>query len=398
MADIDFDELDKAVSSLMGKAPLANEQAGGGTDGEKPVTTINLSDDFKPGEDPNKQIEEAARRIGEETVPETGVGVTHDITPKVTPNPAASQPVPKTASGGRFMDVMHRSSDMKPAVKTPAVPEPVEEPQPTPEPKTYPVPPTPTETPVASEPAPEIPASVVEEIAGADTPAASLPTQADEPLPMSPFLPNAKVEKRPLGGAAPLGAVPSPFGDDKADGKESEPAVPTSPPASFPAETPAEPVVQPQLEDTDKKEEPFASSINSEPSEEKSDNEQLPADTEVAGMSSEEVELQKLESMDIQASAPGVEKDIASVESGDTEKLAGPAPWDKEHQVDRPAEAHESKDAKSPGIYNTDAIHQPLSHPAKQKSGWGVVIAIILVILVCAGLGIAAFFILGPGI
>lgn len=115
MNDIDFDELDRAVSSTLTPAPASEPVPAPST---PPVVTT-------------APVSPAARR------------------------------------GGRFMDVVHPSSDMKTASSVPA---------------------RPVVAPVVSEPAP----------APAPTPVNDWPDPIE-----SPFLADTKVEKRPLGGEQP---------------------------------------------------------------------------------------------------------------------------------------------------------------------------------------------------
>ena len=111
----------------------------------------------------------------------------------------SSMPAARRASGGRFMDMVHPSSDMRREGNGGNVP-----PAPV-------VPPKPTET-ASSTTLPEPPVllktpgqnSVAPTADTPDTVAGNYETVADWATPLeSPFLPGAKVEKRPLGGAEP---------------------------------------------------------------------------------------------------------------------------------------------------------------------------------------------------
>lgn len=317
MSDIDFDELDKAVNSLMGGAPKSPK------DEQKPKEKVlEIGETLKPNEKPSfDKLNEVARSIKDESIEPDVKPTVHTIsttqpigsssteTLLAVPARGASPVSPQPASG-RFMDVVHPSSDMRTANSTPP-------------PATPPV-----EKPSIPTPAPQV------------TP--------DTPL--TPFLPDAKVEKRPLGG----GAVPSPFNDEK--------------PAN------AKPPVKTPQQDEVKVEETV--SINSEKPVEATDHKQAtlnPAAYE-APSPAESPELSAIESAEV---VPEPENQtIASVESGDTEKLT----------------------TKEGTIYDVANQPQPLGHPAKQKSGWGTVIVIIIIIALAAALGAAAYFILGLGV
>ncbi len=84
---------------------------------------------------------------------------------------------------------------------------------------------------------------------------------------------------------------------------------------------------------------------------------------------------------------------IGAVESGDTEKLNPGSAKSGEMK-----ESVDEKSAATGDIYNVKGDHQALGHPVKQKSGWGIVLVIVLIIILCAGLGAAAYFILGIGV
>ena len=135
MKDIDFDELDKAVTSLMGNVRGDDRQS------DQPVThsltvPTTLRDDERPE---YATIRRAAARIGGETITrplETTAIISEEpaqddlslTSPAPTPQVASEEPVSTddtsagTASAtttqavekrGRFMDVFHPSSDMK---------------------------------------------------------------------------------------------------------------------------------------------------------------------------------------------------------------------------------------------------------------------------------------------
>lgn len=150
MTDIDFDELDKAINSLVSSD--SKQPAPAGDTAPAPVA---------------------------QPAPTAPV-----IPPRQTPAP---QPQPTAGDNrvpGRFMDVMHPSSDMRPGVNVPerntrqgvtiTPPAPAEA-------TVQPADPTPVEAPVQASP------SMPQPIA-----ASSIPT--------TPFLKDAQVEKRPLGG------------------------------------------------------------------------------------------------------------------------------------------------------------------------------------------------------
>lgn len=176
MSDIDFDELDKAVNSLMANVDTSKSNEAT-DDPEDKVVTLNdpASEQSAPMVQPSAVTPEA----------------TPSDVPAATPAPSApvaSMPALAVKRRGQFMDVMHPSSNMKAtkAIKregvslTPTTPEVA----PMPDAKPTELAQPPVADSVVNEP-------VIEEPA------------ADEPAPLSsPFLPDAKPEKRPLGVAA----------------------------------------------------------------------------------------------------------------------------------------------------------------------------------------------------
>lgn len=169
MAEFDFDELDKAVSDLMSNVSTDKRNTAL-DDPEDKVVTI------------------------EDTPAITAVPAATAVAPAAAPSQsAATTPSLATKRRGQFMDIMHpsQSKSTKPALAsrqgvtiqpaTQSMPEPV-----------------PGVAPTVDTPAP---VSIPDPIdAMATVPAETTPDTTDEPAPlMTPFLADAKVEKRPLG-------------------------------------------------------------------------------------------------------------------------------------------------------------------------------------------------------
>lgn len=316
--DIDFDELDKAVNSLMGGVKP------GESDEETPAQkTLAISPTLGPDEKPAyNKLDEVAKKIGSETLVPGGERTIVEDLDTVAPPAAAPIPVkPLTIAPrppiGRFMDVVHPSSDMR--TNTAAVQ------------------PSVAVTPAAA-PLPQ-PQPVVQEVAKPDT-STSQRTTIPEAASLTPFLPDAKVEKRPLGGQ-----------------------------------------ISSNVTDTV----PETTSINSEPVE-TSDNTQKVLDaTTIQGETS--AELQSIESTPVTNVPDHMQESVRSVESVDTEQLTSPS-----------GPAGHDAPAADGAIYDVNNFHQPLDHPAKRKSGWGVVVIILIIIIVSGALGAAAYFLLGYGI
>lgn len=319
--DIDFDELDRAVNSLMGGSAGTLKSA----DEIKPKT-LSISPTLKPGEEPEyEKVDEVAKRIGNEalitdtdptivknigeishadaTQSTDSIAVTKGQSGDVqaegaSVSVAVSTPVAPAASRpavGRFMDVVHPSSDMKSASTNQAAP-------------------------LSAEAAPPQVAMEKQEAPISDVEIAS------------PFLPDAKVEKRPLGEA-----VNSSFGDDLLQFDAPEEIVAINSEA-----------IKRHGSDKNSQEVLDASKYNEE--------------------STVDKELRALEAI------------------GDTQALNTQA---------EELQAVESVDAKLAVDGGAQSQVSSLSHPPKQKSGWGIVVIIVIIIVLAAAIGAGAYFLLG---
>lgn len=408
MKDIDFDELDKAVNSLMGG--LKDE-----SDAPQPKT-LTISSTLKEDEKPEySNIEEATKKIGNEAIisPVENTAVIPDSdssepelktveltsAPLVSAGPAApvvsTSPVPATPTAaeppgatkapreaasvlapprpqtGRFMDVMHPSSTMKPASNKTADALPAQESQ---TPKKEASQSSKVSHFGATVEAPTIAAKDVAEdktVPAISTPNIAAPVAAhddigqdetpiEEPL-SSPFLPDAKdkVEKRPLGSASPVPTKEEEF-DPSATSNMSSNETQLSPDPDAADALPEEfngdlLAIETNLAETDQ--------VLSETSVSSTDQE-AQADT---------VDKEKSE-----------EKIPLSRESEESSK-----------SVKELYEEHPSVDDQPEGaIFDTSAYQQSVSHPAKSTPAWLWIVIIIVIIVVCAA-GAAAFYLIG---
>ncbi len=304
MKDIDFDELDRAVNSLIspGSTPTAAPNPA-------PVTPASISSPATP--------------------------------PSVA---STTPPLAERRSSGRFMDVVHPSSDMRPVAVPPRPVAPMSSP-------TLPVP-TPEPTKPAESSWPD-PIDMHEATTKQSTPPVSEPTPpsaaaSDAVAPLeSPFLSDAKVEKRPLGAfsnevhqSAPTSsATPAALPDQKPEQKESTMLTtddiqkPTDHPIENDTPMPAE--LQPGLLSIEANEDPKA----------------VPTATEVTGPT--------------------------SITQQYTEQ---PSTGDKPTGT----------------VFDTEAYKKPQNNSKKKKSGWLVVLWIFLLLVVGAGIGAAVYFFVLP--
>jgi hypothetical protein len=316
MQDIDFDEIDRAVSSV--------------TNNDTEVSTPPVS----------------------APAPTTPVVETPTVSSETTPSPAARR------STGRFMDVVHPSSDMRPnsdaREKGPSAPslhredvvsartETTERPAPAavastafhwPDPIDLATPEPVAE--VVSEPTPTPEVTVPEEILVPEE-VASLE---------SPFLTDAKVEKRPLGA----------FSD------ESHPELPLL--EDFPAPSAH---LEPEVEKTE--DTAPAPVIETEPA-------------DVPPELNEDVLLLEAHSEDEETTPVPEAEDIP----------VGPTSITQQYK-EQPSTTTQA----SGSIYDTEAYHQPLAHPAKKRSSSLVIIWIVGLIIVGGGIGAAIYFVVLP--
>lgn len=342
MKDIDFDELDKAVNSLMATTPAAQPSD---TSSVQPLA-------------PTPQAPKA------ETVPVTTAPAAMSATAVPAPQPAVeSRPAaPASRRGGRFMDMVHSSSDMKPrdTATAPsreglAITPRAETPKPSEaEPET--APPVNVSQPEAPVTMPDPLDLVVDEAETVAAPAPESSQQAattPDPIDLggtsseSPFLSDAKVEKRPL-NAAPSPATNGPTLDLSSELNESY-------------ETPDEPSPDTQSAHAD---EPPATPVVPE----------LSSDL-VAIESNEASEVtQAVDSVDAAAQVPKPQPPLGAASIA-PQYTAQESSGDQSHAA----------------IYDSSQYPEPMSHPAKSKSGWLWVVWVLLLLGLGAGTAVLLY-------
>lgn len=415
MSDLDFDELDKAVNTLMGDVPKVEPSKA------DEVKTLHISSTLTDESRPSfAKLDSELSRVN---------NVPSSVADKPAVAPSAPAPSLATRRGGRFMDVVHPSSDMKGAVKpvaltsrqgvtiepaSPVAAEPkVDAPTDTAKAIDMTVadnesttlnPATPASdtrddshndwpdpldmTAFAVEPETSNVAAVVSASAPAVTLAIDdLEDETDAQPLVSPFLPDAKVEKRPLGGspseevkknenddtrgeepghAPALGVVAA---DDAAveDATEQLPAEPTT------VEQPLPPELQSDL---------MAIETDGGTS---ADVAKAPAEAKVP--IAEDVK----ESTQTQPAAPTIEKKPLG-EAVSASAVAAPAMTGPTSITQQYHEEPTTSDQTNGAIYDTDSYHQPIAHPAKTHSGWLWIIWILLLLMIGGGGAVALYF------
>lgn len=361
MQDIDFDEIDRAVSSV--------------TDRKN---------------DPQTNAGAYAETNAEATV---DAGPVTDSETAVSPDTSLLSPAVRRSSG-RFMDVVHPSSDMRPASSATSVssfqreevtqrnevasrpepisaastafhwPDPIDVVAPASEPD--------VETSTQEEPAklfsePTEYSESVEPSQSTESSESSEPTENMGSL-ESPFLTDTKVEKRPLGafsGAdADLPLIEDPF-----------PTFTTARPLSEPL-TSAEELVEP-----DKPEEPAAPLV---------DELVLPEDPLLLEAHAEgDSEALKVESNTVPTDS------IDSIESvvvpSPLDAPVGPTSITQQYK-----EQPSSAEQPSGSIYDAEAYHQPVTKAVKKRSILVIMVWIVALVLIGGGIGAALYFVVLP--
>ena len=308
MSDIDFDELDRAVNGALGS-----------NDTPEPVSS---TDDTQTSDEPATITRVERTQLSP---------VSHQTTPVSTP--AAVAPAARRSSG-RFMDMVHPSSDMRSQDRGAAV---TSKPVVTPEVTTEESTPDYVETPAWNEPL------------------------------ESPFLPDAKVEKRPLGGgeATDKTGITDAFDfQGLLDEPEEELLEAPEPQERIEATALPDPIdfaaasaVNDDIEATSfEPEEPVK--------EEPVVVEEAPTEPEAVVEAPQPI---------VEAPQPIVEEPI------------GPTSITPQYK-EQP-----SSNQESGAMYDTESYHQAVTAPVKKKSGWFTVLWIVLLVIFGAGAGWAVY-------
>lgn len=383
MKDLDFDELDRAVNSLMGDvsktAPAPKPADDAPTFTISPTLGANDTPDFS-------KLAQTVEKADASSSPATSNTSTSAPEPTATASvetPETVSPAPANRRGGRFMDVVHPSSDMK----KPGVPaRPVSRQGVTVEPRKP-----------ATEVAPEKP---VEQTAPVEAEPASQQSDWPDPLEMAHY------DKEPETAAT---ATDSPA-------VEPEPAVePVSVPKN---EEPAAPLTSPFLADAKVEKRPLGTAAATVSEPEEPDHTPVVDVTTSEGVTGDDPDMQLPPEPKSEAPLPAeLQNDLVAIESGDHMLAAGAetepatvAPTPKptpEKPASQPSvatptgptsiaqqykEEPRTDEPESGAIYDTQTYHQPLAHPEQKKSGWMMIVWIVLVILVGVAAGAAVYF------
>lgn len=383
-ADIDFDELDRAVSSLIGKVPSDT----------KPDTKV---DEVLPGET-KKPVPAPALTVPTAPVPtDTGEKVRVSFfkpEPVPAPEPQAQPQIAATPAGrrstnGRFMDMVHPSADMRPNAgdERPSL-LPLKAPETPPE-----------ASPVEAAPAAEPSVQATAPTPAVDDEAAKLDSllsgglSLDEPPQTSPFLPNAKVEKRPLG------AFSSDATDPANPGATQIVDTPTTSDDPQPAQAPlmgTAPSLKPS-DDLIKAVEDEQAKAAEKAAVEAADDAKAKEEAKKADLAKLDAEAQVNLTPAMNMPLPAeLQSDVLAIESAATNAPEAPIPATAPTGATSivPQYKEKASSAKPSGaIYDTEAYHKPLQHPVEKKSGLLLVLVIVGIIIVGGGVGAAVYFV-----
>jgi hypothetical protein len=402
MSELDFDELDKAVNNLMSGVPKVEPPK---SDDIKTLDIDStLSDSSRPSLD---QLDSALTAVNGPAKP--------DDASIAAPTIPATAPL-AARRAGRFMDVVHPSSDMKTAPK-PMTSRQGATIEPTTKSFGQPVAPVVTktdDTPTVTQPEAELEPTTDEhasshdqnewpdplEMSGyqseADTAASSeekaepesqpvAPEQSDDdddddavfslddledttPEPLSsPFITDAKVEKRPLGGpAVDTSPVTEPVVSTAA-AEEDDTITNDNPEDQLPATAAnVAPILPPELQKD-------LMAIETD------------GDTASDSTATEVVADVKSDESAPEAKEPTSEPDKTEAETDKKPETEIPVPTGPTSIPQQYKEEPSTSDQTNGGIYDTNNYHQPLAHPVKKKSGWLWIVWIVLLLVIGGG-------------
>lgn len=391
MKDIDFDELDRAVSSLMGTVPKDEEKSEvpSGTAGSQDITSVPAE---KPQASAADDENDTVVAVDQEPATEPTTPVPDDSTYSEDepdqPTSKPEQPGAATPSRGRFMDVVRPSRETRKPLSSisrqgvtlqPSSPaRPVSE--------TPKRPSAEAETDFAAQAT--IPQDMEDTASAA---ASSRPAFEATPLnqssateepedtnPLSsPFLPDAKVEKRPLG---------RPLETTSTDGQESDSVENASETTPDPSVLTEEPTSSMPDKDAQRPEQPLPAELDSELLSIETETSVTALESTPAQSTAPEAPAPAFETPATTVPAPNPTPAKAATFTTDTQRSMAAASIPQQYKL----EATQAEEVPASAIYDT----QPLAHPAKSKPGWLFVLAIVG-ILVLGALGGAAVYYLG---
>lgn len=360
MKDLDFDELDRAVNSLISSSKETENKTEVDT---KLADTEEKKDTVSESSDNSDQSTE--RKASTSTFPSLAA---------------------RRSGSGRFMDVVHPSSNMRPSTTvSKSAFDQTEKPEPADD-KTAPVE-TKPETVTPETPKPETtdsnwPNSIdFKEYKSVQTDKKEEPkpeededidkindeitktlNQASGDTPESPFIAGTKVEKRPLG--------------------------------AFSEESPAETTEDTEKEDKKQPEKLGGLDLNADGQPQANIDTPLPAELhdDILSIESDSSTTNPEIATDKHETKLDVETEPVKPAAETAKPAADNQPTVPTSITQQYKEQPSTGDQKTGAIYDTDAYHKALLHPAKKKSGWVWVLWITILLIIGAGTGAAVYF------
>lgn len=366
MKDLDFDELDRAVSTLMGNVTTSAEPAK--QDDTKTLTITSTLTDDKP---PVLPVGEA--KVAPRTPADTGAPVSVNVSRPLT----GSRPTPlATRRTGRFMDMVAPAAATRKTTLSQGVSRQGVSVAPVSDTSDTPTTPTPVSSDIIDTSTAGISARDANEwpdpldfeqssLQSIEAPTAAESTSDErndsvEPL-TSPFLADAKVEKRPLGAPASEVAV-APQPNSEAEAIAEEPVERTVDTGNQP---PAAPL----------------------PEELQGDVMAIESDSpDVPDTLAESQDTPAPEDASIEETTVKAPKAEAAAPTPAAPTLMGSGSIPQQYR-----EEPSTSDQTTGSIYDTASYHQPLEHPAQKKTGWLWVLWVVILLILGAGGGALAY-------
>ena len=334
MSDLDFDEIDRAVNSVISNGSDSDSDS----DSSQAISSTSAVPPVEP----------------------------QDTIPIITQPPIARR------SGGQFMDVVHPSSNMRRTIEIPERPTTVLS---TPEMTQAEV----TETQSIQNTPPEFTRPTTDSYDDDDIDKISddinkvMSKTTDTSL-ESPFISGTKVEKRPLGAFS-------------ADSPAS--SIEKVEPDSRTHFAPQPSTGQNSVITPDKA--PLPAELQNDLLKIEADSTTIPESVVIPDEPTEEVAAPV--ELDKSAEAEIVEPEESPRDVAEKADPIGPTSIVQQYQ-----EKPKTDDQKSGAIYDTESYHKTLVHPAKKKTGWLWVLYITIFLVVGAGIGVAVYLFVIPAL
>jgi hypothetical protein len=407
MKDLDYDELDRAVNSLITNN---SDQVDNKVNTETPNNSSNPPVYTLPSVDTplvTKNVVDPSPVAIPIPLPTPIEPPTIQQATSEQPKVNATTPLVTRQNTGRFMDVVHPSSNMRPTLTMPnrdlsqntmIKASPIIAPTPTPI-KRAPIISLsglrsnlidfhkPQNNPIDKQPEPydDSKDADIDKINDEITDTLKQPSDS---TPDSPFISGTKVDKRPLGAFSSEAPTPLSF-PIPIPTPTPTPTPPAMPQAPITVITAKEPISDSKANGNNIS---YGSQLNN------NIDTPMPAELQNELLSIEADSTTHPELLDSFNSTPApvsepISKINVDTSSINSQPLTGPTSITQQYK-----EQPNSGDSQTSAIYDNAAYNKSLSHPAKKKSGWSWVVWAIILLVVGAAVGAAVYFLVLPNI